>query len=268
MGVTGPMARNVADLAMLLSVQAGYDARAPLSIDGDATDFGQRLEKDFKGKRIGWVGDFGGFAPYEPGVLQVCETALKTFESIGCLVEEAFPDYPLDAVWRAFVQLRFWHQGGTLLPYYNDPAKRKLLKPEAIFEIENGLKLSAFDITAASVIRTEWHHAVNRLFERHDFLLAPTAQLFPFDVDMRWPREIAGKKMETYHEWMKAVCLVTMSGCPALAAPAGFGSQGLPIGLQIIAPNHREVACLQLARAYELATDWTNKRLPPLLEQT
>jgi amidase len=263
MGVTGPMARNVTDLAVLLSVQAGYDARAPMSMDGDGTVFERRLEKDFKGKRIAWAGDFGGFAPYEPGVLEVCETALKTFESIGCAVEEAHPDYPLDAVWRAFMRLRFWQAGGALLAFYNDSSKRAFLKPEAIFEIENGLRQSAFDITAASVVRSEWYHAVGRFFERYDFFLVPTAQLFPFDVDARWPQEIAGKKMETYHEWMKAVCLVTMFGCPALAAPAGFGSQGLPIGLQIIGPNHRELACLQLALAYEIATGWTNKRLPP-----
>ena len=218
------------------------------------------LEKDFKGKRIAWAGDFGGFAPHEPGVLEVCETALKTFESIGCSVEEAHPDYPLDAVWRAFMRLRFWQAGGALLAFYNDSSKRAFLKPEAIFEIENGLKQSAFDITAASVVRSEWYHAVGRFFERYDFFLVPTAQLFPFDVDARGPQEIAGKKMETYHEWMKAVCLVTMSDCPALAVPAGFGSQGSPIGLQIIGPNHRELACLQLALAYEIATGWTNKR--------
>lgn len=267
MGVTGPMARTVTDLAMLLSVQAGYDTRAPMSVDGDGTIFERRLEKAFKGKRVAWAGDFHGFAPYESSVLEVCKTALKTFELIGCVVEEAQPDYPLDAVWRAFMRLRFWQQGGALLAFYNDPSKRALLKPEAIFEIENGLKLSAFDVTGASVVRSEWYQAVRRFFERYDYFIVPTAQLFPFDVDARWPHEIAGKKMETYHEWMKAVCLVTMSGCPALAVPAGFGSQGLPIGFQIIGPNHRELACLQLGYAYEIATNWTSKRLPPLLGQ-
>ena len=238
-----------------------------MSVDGDGTIFERRLEKAFKGKRVAWAGDFHGFAPYESSVLEVCKTALKTFESIGCVVEEAQPDYPLDAVWRAFMRLRFWQQGGALLAFYNDPSKRALLKPEAIFEIENGLKLSAFDVTGASVVRSEWYQAVRRFFERYDYFIVPTAQLFPFDVDARWPHEIAGKKMETYHEWMKAVCLVTMSGCPALAVPAGFGSQGLPIGFQIIGPNHRELACLQLGYAYEIATNWTSKRLPPLLGQ-
>ena len=105
-GVSGPMARNVTDLALLLSVQAGYDPRAPLSMDGERGAFQAPLEKSFKGKRIAWAGDFKGFTPYEPGVLDVCKTALKVFENFGCVVEEAQPDYPLDAVWRALLRIR------------------------------------------------------------------------------------------------------------------------------------------------------------------
>jgi len=265
MGVLGPMARTVPDLAMLLSVQAGYDAHAPLSMDGAGSRFRGRLQRDLRGMRIAWCGDFNGFAPHEPGVLDVCKKALKTFECLGCSVEEAQPDYPLDAVWQAVLRLRSWQQGNMLLPFYNDPAKRALLKPEAIFEVEMGRRLSAFDISAASVVRTEWYHAVQRFFERYDYFIIPTAQLFPFDIDMDWPHEIAGHKTATYHEWMKATLLVTMSGCPALAAPAGFSDSGLPIGIQIVGPNRSELGCLQLAYAYELATDWTHARLPPLL---
>jgi amidase len=264
-GVQGPMARNVPDLAMLLSVQAGFDARAPLSMEGDGTASRAPLERNFKGKRIAWVGDFSGYTPYEPGVLDVCKAALKTFESVGCVVEEAQPNYPLDAVWQAVLRIRGWQQGGALLAFYNDPAKRALLKPEAIYEIEYGMKQSAYDITAASVVRSEWYQAVRRFLERYDYFIVPTAQLFPFDVDLHWPQEIAGKKMETYHEWMKAVLLVSMSGCPSLAVPAGFGNNSLPIGLQIIAQDHREVDCLQLAYAYTMAANWTNSHLPALL---
>jgi amidase len=265
MGVLGPMARTVPDLAMLLSVQAGYDAHAPLSMDGAGSRFRGRLQRDLRGMRIAWCGDFNGFAPHEPGVIDVCKKALKTFECLGCSVEEAQPDYPLDAVWQAVLRLRGWQQGNMLLPFYNDPAKRALLKPEAIFEVEMGRRSSAFDISAASVVRTEWYHAVRRFFERYDYFIIPTAQLFPFDIDMDWPHEIAGHKTATYHEWMKATLLVTMSGCPALAAPAGFSESGLPIGIQIVGPNRSELGCLQLAYAYELATDWTHARLPPLL---
>ena len=265
MSVVGPMARNVPDLSMLLSVQAGYDARAPLSTSGDGSVFQRRLESDLKGKRIAWSGDFKGYLPYEPGVLDVCRHALTIFESMGCVVEEAQPDYSIDAVWRAWLTLRAWQSGGSLLTYYNDPKKRALLKPEAILEVENGLKLTAFEISAASAVRTAWYQAVRQFFEKYDYFIVPTAQLFAFDVNLHWPREIAGKKMETYHEWMKVVLPITMSGCPALAVPAGFGNGGLPIGIQIVGPIHAELACLQLAYGYDTATSWSTKRLPGLL---
>jgi amidase len=265
MSVVGPMARNVPDLSMLLSVQAGYDARVPLSSVGDASAFQRRLESDLKGKRIAWSGDFRGYLPFEPGVLDVCKSALKVFEAMGCLVEEAQPDYPLDPVWRAFLTLRAWQSGSSLLTYYNDPKQRALLKPEAIFEVESGLKLNAFDVSAALAVRTEWYQAVRRFFDKYDYFIVPTAQLFPFDVNLHWPQEIAGTKMTTYHEWMKCVLPITMSGCPALAAPAGFSNGGLPIGIQIVAPLHAELACLQLAFGYDTATSWSTKRLPALL---
>jgi amidase len=267
MSVAGPMARSVSDLAMLLSVQAGYDPRAPLSVEGAGSRFLAPLGADFKARRIGWLGDLGGFAPYEPGVLEVCRAALKTFENLGCKVEEVVPDHPLEAVWQAFIKIRAWQQGSGLAAYYADPAKRVLLKPEAIWEVEEGRKLSGYDITAASIVRTAWSNAVAALLRHYDFLVMPTAQLFPFDIGETWPHQIAGQKMQTYHEWMKATCLVTMSGCPSLAVPAGFSTNGLPMGLQIVGPMHHEMDCLKLGFAYEQATGWTARRPPPLLER-
>jgi amidase len=265
MSVTGPMARNVTDLALLLAVQAGYDARAPLSMDGDGTIFQGQLAQNVKGKRIAWGADFKGHTPCEPAVLKVCRAAMRTFESLGCTVEESIPDFDLDAVWQALVRLRGWQQGSSLLAYYNDPVQRSLLKPEAIFEIETGLRQSAYDISAASTVRTEWYHAVREFFERYDYLVIPTAQVLPFAVELHWPQQVAGRRMQTYHEWMKASLLITMSGCPSLAAPAGFSEQGLPIGIQIIGPNRSELECLQLAYAYEQASNWTDSYLPMLL---
>jgi amidase len=265
MSVLGPMARTVTDLSMLLSVQAGFDARAPLSMDGAGTRFQRRWEQDLKGKRIAWCADFNGAVPHDAEVLDVCRRALKTLETLGCIVEEAVPEYPVEAVWDSAVRLRAWQQGGSLLAYYQDPAKRALLKPEAIYEVETGLKLSAYDISAASVVRTEWFQAVRRFFGRYDYIVTPTAQLLPFDAAIHWPREVAGRTMNTYHEWMKGALMITMSGCPALAAPAGFSKQGLPIGIQIVAANRCEFDCLQLAYGYEQATNWTTANLPALL---
>jgi amidase len=218
-----------------------------------------------KGKRIAWAGDFEGWAPYEPGVLDVCGAALKTFQALGCTIDQAIPDYPLEKVWRSFIRLRGWPQGGAILEHYDNPAHRALLKPEAVWEVEVGKRLSAYEITADSVVRTEWSQAVNRFFGRYDYLIVPTAQVFPFATELHWPAEIAGQRMATYHEWMKAVCLVTMAGCPALAVPAGLSPTGLPMGFQIVAPVHAEMACLQLAAAYEAADPLAARRLPPVL---
>lgn len=264
MGVAGPMARSVADLALLLSVQAGYDARKPMMLEGSGEAFRAVQPEAMKGKRIGWAGDLGGAVPYEPGVLETCRKALTRLEVMGAVVEDAVPDFPVEQAWQAFVKLRHWQQGGNLLALYRNPAQRAQLKEAAIWEVEGGLALSAYDVNALSVVRSQWSRAVHTLFQRYDYWVMPTAQLFPFPADWTWPRAIAGQTMRTYHEWMKAVCLVTMTGCPAVAVPAGFGPQGLPIGLQIIAPVHGDAACLAAAAAWEAASGDILSRKPPL----
>jgi amidase len=269
MGVGGPMARTVADLALLLSVQAGWDARAPLSLEGDGKVFATAVDGDVmawaRGKRIGWLGDFGGSAPHEAGVLELCRGALKTFESLGCVVEDAAVDVAPEPVWQAFIRLRHWHAGFALGAVAADPARRALMKPEALWEVDEGAKLSARDVAEASLTRGHWSDAVRRLFERHDFLVAPTAQVFPFPITWDWPKAIAGQTMESYHEWMKANCLITMAGAPALACPAGFDDRVLPMGIQIVGPVRGELVCLKVAAAYEAAIPEIVGRLPPVI---
>ena len=182
---------------------------------------------------------------------------------MGCTVEEAKVTESVEAAWQAIIKLRAWQQGGSILANYRNPAERALLKPEAIWEVETALPLSAYEITAASAARTTWSMAVNGLLSRYDYLVLPSSQLFPFPVEERWPKVVAGHEMRTYHEWMKSALLVTLSGNPALVVPAGFGAAGLPIGLQIVGPNHGEISCLQLANAYEAATRWTDRMPPP-----
>lgn len=265
MGTAGPMARTVPDLGMLLAVQAGYDARAPLSVASDPRAFAESLNRDVKGTKIAFLGDFEGYLPFEPGVLEVCRRAMKTFEDLGCIVEDAIPDHPLDEMWRAWLVLRAWQSGGSGKPYYDDPAKRTLLNRQMIFEVESGMKLKAFDVTTAGQVRGAWYRSILRLFRRYDFFVLPTAQMLPFPVETVWPTEIAGRKMTTYHEWMKVVLPATMFGGPALAVPAGFGDNGLPMGLQIVGPIQAELACLKLAHAYDQASQWATKRRPPLV---
>ena len=264
LSVHGPMARNIPDLAMLLSVIAGYDSRVPLSNREDPAAFLQPLKRDFKGTRIAWLGDFGGHLPFEPGVLELCRAALKGFEDIGCIVDEARPDYSIDRVWQHWLKLRAWQVGAILKEAYADPAKRELIKPEARWEIENGLKVSAYDIADASAVRSAWYQAVREFFEKYDFMILPTAQVFPFDASLRWPKEINGVAMDTYHRWMEVAIPVTMSGCPALNVPAGFSASGLPMGIQIVGPNQAEIACMQLGHAYDEATQLVRRHPPKL----
>jgi amidase len=264
--VKGPMARTVPDLAMLLSVQAGYDPRVPLSIRQDPQLFTNSLKRDFKGVRIAWVGDFKGYLPFEPGVIDLCKNALKSFEQIGCSVEEATPDFPMDKVWQSFLTIRWWHTSNALGDLYDDPVKRALLKPEAVWEIENGRKLPAKAVFDASAVRSAWYQAVRQFLERYEFFVLPSAQVFPFDAKTHWPAEVNGRQMDTYHRWMEVVAPVTLSGCPALNVPVGFSNQGLPMGMQIVGRNQAEFSCLQVAFAYDQATNWVNSKKPRLLE--
>ena len=265
LSVAGPMARTVPDLTMFLSVLAGYDPRAPLSNRQDPAQFAKPLRRDFRGSRVAWAGNFGGYLSFEPGVLDLCRRAVRVFETLGCIVEEAWPDYPIERVWETWQVLRAWQTGCKLKEFYADPAKRALMKPEAQWELERGSRLGAFEIYDASVARSSWYQAVRNFFERYDFWVLPSAQVFPFDARTHWPKEIDGRKMDTYHRWMEVMILVTMSACPALAVPAGFNDAGVPTGLQIVAPNHGELACLQLAYAYDEASGWITKRMPALL---
>ncbi|MDA5193464.1 amidase [Govanella unica] len=265
LGVAGPMARTVSDLAMLLAVQAGPDPRAPLSIEQDPALYTEPLKRDFKQTRIGWLGDFKGYLAMEPGVMELCKTSFKAFESIGCVIEDAHTDFSLDQLWTATVILRNWMVGGGLGALYKDPAKRARLKPEAQWEVERGLALSAEDVYKASTLRSDWYRAVLKLFDHYDYLLLPTAQVFPFDAKLHWPKAINGRAMDSYHRWMEIVLPITMSGCPAINVPVGFNAQGLPMGVQIVGRNHGEQAVMQLAYAYEQATGWVQNHLPPLL---
>jgi amidase len=264
LSVKGPMARTVEDLQMLLSVQAGYDDRVPLSIADPHSYEVPSLKCDIKGKRIGWLGDWGDL-PMDAGIRELCRDALKTLEGMGCIVEEVKPDFDPEAVWKAWLVLRAWLTGAKLRPLYDNPETRKLMKQDAQWEVEEGYKLSAYDLAAASEVRSAWYRVVRQLFKRYDYMTLPSASVFPFPIETPWPKEIAGKRMDTYHRWMQVVIPITMSGCPSLSVPVGFGAAGVSMGMQIVGPSRAEHAVLQIAKAYEDATGWTKKVLPPIL---
>ncbi|KRW61385.1 amidase [Pseudomonas sp. TTU2014-080ASC] len=267
LGYEGPMGRSVRDVSMLLSVQAGADVRAPLSIAESGEQFAGDLQRDFKGARLGWLGDLNGYLAMEPGVLDLCRKSFADFEAIGCEVEACDMGFPAERLWDTWLTLRHWLVAGSLGGHYADPARRELLKPEAIWEVENGLRLSAMDVFKASAARSDWYRAISKLFERYDFLLLPSAQVFPFDKNIDWPKQIAGRNMDTYHRWMEVVIPGTLSGCPVANVPVGFNEQRLPMGMQIIGRHQADMAVLQMAYAYEQATQWYQRCPPALLAQ-
>lgn len=264
LGCAGPMGRTAQDVAMLLSVQAGRDPRVPLSLSDDPAVFTGSLARDFQGARIGWMADHGGYLAMDPGVLPLCEGALRYFGDIGCTVEAAAPAFDMARLWRTWLTLRSFLVAGNLAPLHANADQRALLKPEAVWEIEQGQHTSARDVYFASADRSAWYAAVCALFERYDFLVLPSAQVFPFDVETPWPREVGGRPMDTYHRWMEVVIGGTLAGLPVICVPAGFNDQGLPMGLQIIGRPQADLAVLQLAHAWQQATPFAQQR-PALL---
>jgi amidase len=258
----GPMGRTVEDVARLLETLAGPDPRVPHG--RPAEPYSEALDIDPAGRRIGWLGDWGGAYPIEPGILAACEAALAVFAEHGCTVEAVAPPFPAERLWQSWTTLRSWSVAAGKAELHADPARRAMLKPELIWEIERGLALSALEVHRASVIRSEWFARLAGLFERCDVLALPAAQVWPFPVEWRWPQQIAGRAMDSYHRWMEVVVPVSLAGLPCLALPAGFGAGGLPTGLQLFGPRGADREILRLGQAYHRVTDWPGRRPPPV----
>jgi amidase len=265
LSVWGAMGRSVPDIAMLMSAIAGADPRAPLATGEDPAEYLQPLERSLNGARLGWLGDLGGYLAVEPAILELGRVACRVFETLGCEVEEArLPCSPAE-LWDSWLTLRHWLVAGELEALYRDPVTRARLKPEARWEVEGAQQLTALDVYRASAARSHWHAAAQSLFERYHQLLLPSAQLFPFDASLPWPKSINGKSMDSYHRWMEVAVPASLLGGPVLNVPIGFGAQGLPMGLQLIGPRQADLSVLALGHAYDLETRWVGTRLSPLL---
>jgi ureidomalonase len=263
--VLGPMGRTVTDVAMLLSVMAGADRHAPLSIDDDRAIFAQSLASDVAGARIAWVGDYDGYLATEPGLLELCRSSFGAFADLGCVIEDALPSMPPAEIWQAYLVWRHFITLANSRELYDNANTRALLKPEMIWEIEGGKRLTIDEVINADRERVRWFDSAMNLLERYDFIAAPTAQVFPFDAQLRWPEQIAGRPMDTYHRWMETVSPWTLAGLPVINLPVGFDDRGLPMGIQLIGRNHADLAVLRLGYAYEQATQWTARYPPPLV---
>jgi len=257
----GPMARSPRDLAALLEVMAGPEPGVPFCLPCES--FLDRIDAPVKGRRIAWTGDWGGAFAFEPGILDLCEKALAGFSDLGVTVEAVAPPFPATELWQSWMALRAFANAARLAPLYNDPRHRPQLKATALWEIAQGRNLPLAAVEAASLIRSRWYARAAELFETFDAVALPTAQVWPFPLDREYPTEIAGRAMDTYHRWMEVMIPASLIGLPAVAVPAGFGANGLPMGLQLVGAHGGDAGLLQLAQAWHRATDWPNRRPPP-----
>jgi amidase len=257
LSVSGPMARSVADVALFLSAIAGPDSRSPLSIQEDGSRFRASLDRSFKGVRVAWWRGLGGI-PFEPDVRRVVDANRRVFEDLGCTVEEAEPDFT--GVDDAFPIIRY----ASNHPRF---AARIAEKPEWVkdtirFEVAQAERLTAADVGRALARQAQMHEQSREFFERYDYFILPVTQVAPFDVTVPYPTHISGTAMGTYIDWMRSCWYVTFMANPAISVPGGFTAGGLPVGVQIVGKHRDDWSVLQLAHAFEQATNYGMRRPP------
>jgi len=258
LSVSGPIARTVADVALFLSAIAGPDRRNPLSIDEDPARFRAPLAKDFTGVRVAWWRGLGGI-PFEPEVRRVVDGTRKVFEDLGCVVEDAEPDFA--GVDDAFPVLRYAANHARYAPLVRE--RPEWVKDTIKFEVAQAERLSGADVGRALARQARMFDQSRQFFERYAYFVLPVTQVLPFDVNTPYPTAIAGAPMATYIDWMRSCWYVTMMANPAISVPAGFSADGLPVGLQIVGRHRDDWSVLQLAHAFEQATGH-GKRAPSL----
>jgi amidase len=259
LSTSGCLGRSVADLALALSTIAGPDSRAPLSINEAGERFAGPLDRSFKGVRVAWFKDLGG-VPFDPRVRTVVDGHRKTFESLGCIVEQAEPDFAPAEI--AFRMLRAWNSANAYRVRLQ--AHPEAFKDTLKREIEEGLRLTAAELGDAETAHAQLWRGFQTFLEKYEYFVLPTTQLPPFDVDMPYPTEIAGVKFDSYIDWMKSCWYISATGNPAASVPGGFTPEGLPVGVQIVGRNKEDFSVLRMAHAFEQATGFGKKR-PPVL---
>jgi len=255
LSVQGPMARTVQDIALMIQAIAGPDPRSPIAIAEPGSLFSNPLERDFKDVRIAWSRDLGGL-PVDPRVTAVLEGQRHVFEALGCIVEDIEPDFTdADEVFKIWRAWSFELNYSELLSTHRDQ-----IKDTIIWNVEMGQKLTGPELGRTEVKRTEIFHRFREFMAQYEFLIAPVSQVPPFDVQQRYITEINDVQMETYIDWMKSCYYISITGHPAISVPCGFTSDGLPVGVQIVGRHQDDWGVLQLAYAFEQATNFWKQR--------
>jgi len=253
----GAMGRTVSDVAFGLSVMAGADARDPQSFASNADSFAGPLERDWRGTRIAWSLDLGGL-PLDRRVRSVLEKQRRTFEDLGCIVEDACPDF--GNVNDIFLTLRTWASWTIYKDLLDE--HRDEIKPDAIWDIEQGAKLTGEAVGDALLQQGQLLERMRQFEQKYQFLICAVNQVPPFAADEPWPRAIEGVSMENYVAWMKTTYWISTTCRPAISVPAGFTDEGLPVGIQLIGHYRDDLTVLKFAHAFEQATGFAHRRPP------
>jgi amidase len=246
LGVQGPMARNVEDLALLLDAMSGEHPADPLSLPSLPDSFLSAARSAHRPKRVAYSPDLG-ITPVDPEVAAITRKAAMRFAEAGAIVEQAHPD--LREAHECFHVLRAFDFAISKAQLLR--SRRDQLKPEVIWNIEEGLKLSVEQIERAEAQRVAMTERTLEFFKTYDLLLTPATIVAPFPIENRYVAECAGKKFDNYVEWLGIVYAITLACCPALSLPCGFTASGLPVGLQMVAPPRGEARLLAGARLLE-----------------
>nr|WP_309139748.1 amidase family protein [Siccirubricoccus sp. G192] len=259
LSVLGPMARNVADVALFLDTMAGWDPADPLTYDAPAESYAAAVAgaEAHRPRRIAFTADFNGALPVDRETRAICAAAVRRFEEAGCVVEEAAPD--LGDLQEAFLVLRSQHF--VVDRELQLASHRDLIKPDIIWNTERGLRETPSRLAWAERERAAFYRRMAALFARYDVFVTPGAATPAFDVMLRHPESVAGVKLENYMAASMLNAAITVAGCPAVAVPCGFDQHGRPIGLQIAAPPRREERALRAAALFERLSG-LDKRLP------
>tara|TARA_B100001175_G_scaffold316251_1_gene329695 strand:- start:747 stop:2138 length:1392 start_codon:yes stop_codon:yes gene_type:complete len=238
----GPIGKTTKCLTYLLDAQVGnfFFKKNKNNLFSELVD---NLPK--KQIKIAWLGNFNGSYLYENEIKEICEDFLKNLESHQFKIEDLPLKFNSQIIWESWINLRSLSLKNDLYEIFKDKNKVTFLKPEIIWEIERALTLSSINYEQAIYKRTKWKKYTDLLFKRFDFLALPSTQVFPFLAKVKYPSEINGKNLDTYHRWMEVVVPASLIGLPTISIPCGFNTKGLPIGIQLIGKygNDKEVLC-------------------------
>lgn len=257
MSVPGPMARTVQDVALAMAAMSGPDDRSPISLEAPGEIFLNPLTRSFKGCKIAFSANLGGL-PVEPEVARVVESTRAVFQDLGCEVINDEPN--ISEADEIFMLWRAWRTELRITPLLKE--HRTQFKDTVIWNAEQGLPITGPQLARAEAKRTELYHRMREFFKKYEFLVLPVSQVAPFSIDLEFPQEINGVKMNTYIDWQKSAYHISALGNPAISVPAGFTSNNLPVGIQIVGRHRDDFGILQLAYAFEQKTQFAQRKPP------